>query len=52
VAALVLMMRNVLLEGHAPLGSTLIRLAVVSIVMFGTGLFVFAKLKDGFYARL
>ena len=38
VAALVLMMRNVLLEGHAPLGSTLIRLAIVSLVMFGTGL--------------
>ncbi len=52
VAALVLMMRNVLLEGHAPLGSTLIRLAIVSLVMFGTGLFVFAKLKAGFYARL
>ena len=52
VAALVLMMRNVLLEGHAPLGSTLIRLAIVSVVMFATGLFVFTKLKDGFYARL
>jgi ABC-type polysaccharide/polyol phosphate export permease len=52
VAALVLMMRNVLLEGHAPLGSTLIRLAIVSVAMFGTGLFVFSKLKNGFYARL
>ena len=52
VAALVLMMRNVLLEGHAPLGSTLIRLAIVSVVMFGAGLFVFEKLKNGFYARL
>ena len=52
VAALVLMMRNVLLEGHAPLPSTLIRLAIVSIIMFGAGLFIFGKLKDGFYARL
>jgi ABC-type polysaccharide/polyol phosphate export permease len=52
VAALVLMMRNVLLEGHAPLGSTLIRLAIVSVAMFGTGWFVFGKLKDGFYSRL
>src|ERR1700733_14432009 len=52
VAALVLMMRNVLLEGHAPLGSPLIPLALVSILMFGPGLFIFAKLKDGFYARL
>jgi ABC-type polysaccharide/polyol phosphate export permease len=52
VAALVLMMHNVLLEGHAPLGSTLIRLVIASVVMFGTGLFVFGKLKDGFYARM
>jgi ABC-type polysaccharide/polyol phosphate export permease len=52
VAALVLMMRNVLLEGRAPLGSTLIRLAIVSVFMFGTGLLIFKKLKDGFYARL
>jgi ABC-type polysaccharide/polyol phosphate export permease len=52
VAALVLMMRNVLLEGRAPLGSTLIRLAIVSVAMFATGWFVFGKLKDGFYARL
>jgi len=52
VAALVLMMRNVLLEGRAPLGSTLARLAVVSALMFGLGWFTFRKLKDGFYARL
>jgi ABC-type polysaccharide/polyol phosphate export permease len=52
VAALVLLMRNILLEGHAPLGSTLIRLALVSVFMFCAGLLVFAKLKDGFYARL
>jgi ABC-type polysaccharide/polyol phosphate export permease len=52
VAALVLMMRNVLLEGHAPLSSTLIRLAIVSVAMFGTGWWVFGKLKHGFYARL
>ena len=52
VAALVLMMRNVLLEGHAPLGSTLLRLATVSIIMFSAGWFVFGKLKDGFYSRL
>lgn len=52
VAALVLMMRNILLEGRAPLGSTLIRLSVVSFGMFGIGWFVFGKLKNGFYARL
>jgi ABC-type polysaccharide/polyol phosphate export permease len=52
VAALVLMMRNVLLEGHAPLGSTLLRLAIVSVVTFIMGWLVFGKLKDGFYAPL
>lgn len=52
VAALVLMMRNVLLEDRAPLGSTLIRLAVVSILMFGAGWYVFGKLKHGFYTRM
>jgi len=52
VAALVLMMRNVLLDGHAPLGSTLLRLAIVSVLMFAAGLAIFRKLKDGFYARL
>jgi ABC-type polysaccharide/polyol phosphate export permease len=52
VAALVLMMRNILLEGHAPLVSTLSRLAVVSIIMFGAGVLIFTRLKDGFYARL
>jgi ABC-type polysaccharide/polyol phosphate export permease len=52
VAALVLMMRTVLLEGHAPLPGTVVRLAAVSALMFSTGWFVFAKLKDGFYARL
>jgi lipopolysaccharide transport system permease protein len=52
VAALVLMMRNVLLENRAPLGSTLIRLVIASVVMFGAGIFIFGKLKDGFYNRL
>jgi lipopolysaccharide transport system permease protein len=52
VAALVLMMRNVLLEDHAPLDSTLIRLAIVSVGMFVVGWFIFGKLKDGFYTRL
>jgi ABC-type polysaccharide/polyol phosphate export permease len=52
VAALVLMMRNVLLEDHAPLGSTLIRLVIVSVGMFGAGIFIFRRLKDGFYSRL
>jgi len=52
VAAVVLMMRNILLDGHAPLPSTLVRLAIVSFGMFGMGMFIFAKLKNGFYSRL
>jgi lipopolysaccharide transport system permease protein len=52
VAALVLMMRNVLLENQAPLHSTLIRLVIASVVMFSAGLYIFGKLKDGFYTRL
>jgi lipopolysaccharide transport system permease protein len=52
VAALVLLMRNVLLEGRAPLGSTLTRLAIVSTAMFVLGWFMFGKMKNGFYSRL
>jgi len=52
VAALVLMMRNILLDGTPPLGSTLSRLALSSVVMLITGWIIFAKLKHRFYERL
>jgi len=52
VAALVLMMRNILLDGTAPLASTLSRLAFSSFVMLCAGWLVFAKLKKHFYGRL
>lgn len=52
VAALVLMMRNVLLEHHAPLGSTLLNMTIASTLTFTAGWLVFGKLKDGFYSRL
>ncbi len=52
VAALVLMMRNILLDGTAPLASTLSRLALSAFVMLGAGWLVFAKLKNHFYERL
>jgi ABC-type polysaccharide/polyol phosphate export permease len=52
VAALVMMMRNVLLEGRAPLGSTLIRLTFVSGTMLAIGLLVFGKLQKRFYEQL
>jgi ABC-type polysaccharide/polyol phosphate export permease len=52
VAALVLMMRNILLDGTAPLPSTLSRLAFSSFVMLCGGWFIFEKLKKRFYERL
>lgn len=52
VAALVLTMRNILLEGAPPLFSTLSRLALSSFVTFVIGLLIFQKLKDHVYERL
>jgi ABC-type polysaccharide/polyol phosphate export permease len=52
VAALVMAMRNVLLEGIPPPNSLLIQLALLSIGMFGMGLMVFGKLKRNFYDHL
>jgi len=52
VAALVMIMRTILLEGRAPVTSTLRNLLIVSIFTFVTGWFVFRKLKQGFYEYL
>jgi ABC-type polysaccharide/polyol phosphate export permease len=52
VAAVVLMMRNILLEGRPPLMHTLSLLAVVSFVMLAAGLAVFTWLTKGFYEHL
>jgi lipopolysaccharide transport system permease protein len=52
VAALVLMMRNILLDGNPPLPSTLIRLALSSVVVLAAGILIFEKLKRRFYERL
>jgi len=52
VAALVLCMRNILLEAKPPDVSTLTKLALCSIFTFGAGLLVFRKLKQGFYNYL
>jgi len=52
VAALVLMMRNVLLDGRPPLAHTLSLLAMVSILMFGAGWTVFRTLQRRFYDYL
>ncbi|HYL77543.1 MAG TPA: ABC transporter permease [Bryobacteraceae bacterium] len=52
VAALVLMMRTVLLDGQPPVLTTLRNLLLVSTVTFAVGLLVFRKLKNGFYEYL
>ncbi len=52
VAALVLMMRTILLDGRAPVTSTLRNLIAVSLFTFITGWFIFRKLKNGFYEYL
>jgi lipopolysaccharide transport system permease protein len=52
VAALVLALRNILLEGTAPAPTLLIKLTSVSIVTFCIGWFVFGRLKSRFYDSL
>jgi ABC-type polysaccharide/polyol phosphate export permease len=52
VAALVLALRNILLDGAPPAPSLLIKLAVSSLAMLGIGLLVFRRLKPKFYDYL
>jgi len=52
VAALVMMMRTILLDGKAPVTSTLRNLILVSLFTFTSGWFIFRKLKRGFYEYL
>ena len=52
VAALVLLMRNILLDGTPPLASTLGRLAFSSLFTLCAGWLVFERLKKRFYERL
>jgi len=52
VAALVLMMRTILLRGEAPATSTLLNLVIVSFFMLGIGLLVYRRLMTRFYEYL
>jgi len=52
VAALVLAMREVVLEAHAPSSVLLIKLAAVAFVTFGLGLLAFRRMKVQFYDYL
>jgi ABC-type polysaccharide/polyol phosphate export permease len=49
VAALVLALRNILLDGTAPPSTLLIKLTSVSIATFCVGWLVFGRLKSRFY---
>ncbi|MDQ6758304.1 MAG: ABC transporter permease [Acidobacteriota bacterium] len=52
VAALVFMLRNILLEGRAPATSTLWNLILVSFLALGAGWLVFNRLEKRFYEYL
>ena len=52
VAALVLCLRNVLLDATPPLPSTLTKLAAVSVLAFVAGLLVFRRAKYAFYEHI
>ena len=52
VAALVLSLRNILLEGKAPVGTTLIKFTVVSLVTFVLGLLIFRRFRDDFFEHI
>jgi ABC-type polysaccharide/polyol phosphate export permease len=52
VAALVMALRTILLEGAPPAPSLLIKLTVSSLAMLGIGLLVFRRLKPAFYDYL
>lgn len=52
VAALVLILRTILLEGKAPVSATLLKLAFCSFITLATGFAVFARLKDRLYDHM
>jgi len=52
VAALVLALRNILLEGVPPAAPLLIKLTISSLAMLGIGFLVFRRLKPAFYDYL
>jgi ABC-type polysaccharide/polyol phosphate export permease len=52
IAALVMALRNVLLEGHSPASSLVYKLAVVSVGMFAAGLYLFRRIRNNLYDYL
>jgi ABC-type polysaccharide/polyol phosphate export permease len=52
VAALVLAMREIVLEAHAPSAVLLTKLTLVSAFSLAAGFLVFRRMKPGFYSHL
>jgi lipopolysaccharide transport system permease protein len=52
VAALIMSLRDVLLDGHAPRWQLMAKLTSVAVLMFLSGLMVFRRLKPRFYDYL
>jgi ABC-type polysaccharide/polyol phosphate export permease len=52
VAALVMALRNILLDGTSPAASLLVNLVGASLIMLLVGLFVFNRLQKRFYNYL
>lgn len=52
VAALVLSLRNILLDGLPPLTTTLMKLTGVSFLTFVIGLLLFRRLREGFFEHI
>ena len=52
VAALVLCLRNILLDAKSPNPETLLKLTLVSLFTFAFGWFVFGRLKHRFFDYL
>ncbi|MGC2657722.1 MAG: ABC transporter permease, partial [Bryobacteraceae bacterium] len=52
VAALIMALRNVVLEGHSPASTLLYKLTVVSIATFFVGLYIFRRVRNNLYDYL
>ena len=51
-AALIMAMRNILLDGYSPRWELLVKLTLVALFTFASGFIVFQRLKRRFYDHL
>ena len=52
VAAMVLCLRNILIDGKPSADLNFVKLSMVSFLMLGLGLLVFRRAKDSFYEHI